>query len=393
MAADSAITVSNGRGVKIYNTETKIFNLSDENPIGVMFYNRIDFMGTPWDIIFNLYRKERGDRAFASVQGYAEEFIRFLRDHDYFSSEESREAYLMEELTYYYEMIKSDVVEQMEETEKDEDDLSYLSERVKCVINQMKELYSDDDICEEFKNYSKSEFQKMAKEYIDSLAEAYEENLLTSETRAEWEDGFYTYLCTRMFENIFSTGLVFVGYGKNDIFPSVFPLEIGGVIDHRLRYYFDISRADKITNENSACILPFAQGDVMMTMMKGIAPDMFASIVEEVQSSMEEAVQKVAKELGIADDDKIKSVASPIIDELHEQFIDNVNDIITDKFTSGLIDTVEFFNVEDMVNMAESLISVTNLQRHITSSEESVGGPIDVAVITKTDGFKWARKK
>lgn len=49
--------------------------------------------------------------------------------------------------------------------------------------------------------------------------------------------------------------------------------------------------------------------------------------------------------------------------------------------------------MEDIVNMAESLISITNLQRHITSSEETVGGPIDVAVITKTEGFLWAKQK
>ena len=72
---------------------------------------------------------------------------------------------------------------------------------------------------------------------------------------------------------------------------------------------------------------------------------------------------------------------------------EKIDDIIMEKFTSGLVNTVEFFNVEDMVNMAESLISITNLQRHITSSEETVGGPIDVAVITKTGGFQWAKQK
>ena len=41
--------------------------------------------------------------------------------------------------------------------------------------------------------------------------------------------------------------------------------------------------------------------------------------------------------------------------------------------------------------MAESLISITSLQRHITASEESVGGPVDVAVITKEDGFVWVK--
>ena len=43
--------------------------------------------------------------------------------------------------------------------------------------------------------------------------------------------------------------------------------------------------------------------------------------------------------------------------------------------------------------MAESLIAVTNLQRHITSSEESVGGPVDVAVITRSEGFVWMKHK
>ena len=44
-------------------------------------------------------------------------------------------------------------------------------------------------------------------------------------------------------------------------------------------------------------------------------------------------------------------------------------------------------------SMAESLIAVTNLQRHITSSEESVGGPVDVAVITRSEGFVWMKHK
>ena len=86
-------------------------------------------------------------------------------------------------------------------------------------------------------------------------------------------------------------------------------------------------------------------------------------------------------------------VCAPIIEKAQKEQEEKIDDIITEKYTSGLVNTVEFFNVEDMVNMAESLISITNLQRHITSSEETVGGPIDVAVITKTGGFLWAKQK
>ena len=128
-------------------------------------------------------------------------------------------------------------------------------------------------------------------------------------------------------------------------------------------------------------------------MMKGIAPEMYTAISEEVQVLMEKTVRLVAEKLGVSNDEKITEAATPIMEMTQKELEEKIDDIIMEKFTSGLVNTVEFFNVEDMVNMAESLISITNLQRHITSSEETVGGPIDVAVITKTDGFKWVKQK
>lgn len=62
-----------------------------------------------------------------------------------------------------------------------------------------------------------------------------------------------------------------------------------------------------------------------------------------------------------------------------------------DIYVDGVLDAVECFSVREMALMAENLISVTGLQRHFSSSEESVGGPVNVAVITKTEGFQWVK--
>ena len=70
-----------------------------------------------------------------------------------------------------------------------------------------------------------------------------------------------------------------------------------------------------------------------------------------------------------------------------------VSEYIGDEYLKGLFRSIASFNVPDMASMAESLIAVTNLQRHITSSEESVGGPVDVAVITRSEGFVWMKHK
>lgn len=43
--------------------------------------------------------------------------------------------------------------------------------------------------------------------------------------------------------------------------------------------------------------------------------------------------------------------------------------------------------------MAESLVSLTSLKRRVSNETESVGGPTDVALISKGDGFVWVKRK
>lgn len=393
MAADSAVTVSNDKGVKIYNTETKIFSLSDEHPIGVMIYDNVEFMGTPWELIFNLYRKERGNIACKSVEEYAQAFILFLKENNYFCSDESKDNYLIQDISTYYNMVKDEVFNLLEEDDQSVEDEEAVRENVSGMISALSDVCHDEGTCEEYEDYDETQFANYSKEYFDSLMEVLGEEHLPTDMRDVWQKGFYAHLRSKVFLNGTSTGVVFVGYGEKDIFPSALATVIGGSVDNRLRYYFDTDRSDKITHDKTACVIPFAQGDVMLTMMKGIAPDLYSTIADEVHASMEKAVQQVAEKFGLPNDDQTTEVAAPIIEKIQDEFTETIDEVIRERFTSGIVDTVESFNVEDLVNMAESLISITNLQRHITSSEETVGGPIDVAVITKTRGFQWAKQK
>lgn len=68
------------------------------------------------------------------------------------------------------------------------------------------------------------------------------------------------------------TGLVFVGYGKEEIFPSLMPVNIAIAFDGALRYYYDKQSEAIISENNSAAICPFAQTDVMETILTGIDP-------------------------------------------------------------------------------------------------------------------------
>ena len=58
-----------------------------------------------------------------------------------------------------------------------------------------------------------------------------------------------------------------------------------------------------------------------------------------------------------------------------------------------IVDIVAQLPKEELAAMAEALVNLTSFKRHVTRQAETVGGPIDVAVISRGDGFIWIKRK
>jgi hypothetical protein len=58
-----------------------------------------------------------------------------------------------------------------------------------------------------------------------------------------------------------------------------------------------------------------------------------------------------------------------------------------------IINVVASLPKSDLAAMAESLVNITSLKRRVSMQAETVGGPVDVAVISKSDGLVWIKKK
>ena len=71
----------------------------------------------------------------------------------------------------------------------------------------------------------------------------------------------------------------------------------------------------------------------------------------------------------------------------------SMRDVMKSHYTDPLLETLKNLDKEDMANMAESFVSLTSLIRRMSPHEETVGGPGDVAVISKGDGFIWIKRK
>ncbi len=58
-----------------------------------------------------------------------------------------------------------------------------------------------------------------------------------------------------------------------------------------------------------------------------------------------------------------------------------------------IVSTDSVLPKDELAAMAEALVSLTSFKRKFSLDAETVGGPIDVAVLSKGDGFVWIKRK
>lgn len=396
IAADSATTVTNSQGRKVLNSATKIFQLSKKYPVAVMIYSNASFLDTPWELIIKLYCQRRGNKPKHHLKDWAKDFIDFLGDEDYFCNKEMQKASLQNHLIDYYKAAYNNSQEKYEEFLNNEDILEkptheelFLQE-----LQESEEYLKEIEKCPELEDYSFKSFRSYAEEEIDFIMENGVKDAGFSETlREQFEHSAYEYLRSNVMLDM--TGIVFVGFGEDAIFPSVYPINVSGAFDNRMRYSVDKDKADDIGSECTSVICPFAQTDVMMTFIDGISPELREKVTEAQQNSVDMAHQIIYQQLADAgvSEDILKIVEETNLEKVKEEYFNGMKEHLLETRSKGLFNAVESFNVEELANMAENLVSITNLQRHITSSEETVGGPVDVAVITRCEGFIWVKRK
>ncbi len=78
---------------------------------------------------------------------------------------------------------------------------------------------------------------------------------------------------------------------------------------------------------------------------------------------------------------------------IREDFTKSLSDYANKNHTDPIVSAVSSLPKEGLAEMAESLVNLTSFKRRVTLDLETVGGPIDVAVISKGDGFIWIKRK
>jgi hypothetical protein len=402
IAADSAVTVTGTKGRKIFNRANKIFRISNSEPIGVMVYNQGEFLGTPWEPIMKLYRNHLGDTILDTVEQYKTHFIQFLHDKGFYCDVDQQKRHL----TLFIRELLNDVFkavlnEQRTVINSNPPNLAALMKaHVETKVNQMLAVpVIPADTCVEFAGFDLAELDAYNVTNWNDLVSLIFSNAKLTLTGPElpgWVDRVKQLTVRELLSKNISTfysGIVFAGYGNNEIFPSLIPIKISVVINNRLKYIEDDDNKGVISHTVPSVISPFAQVDVIDTILAGADPGIYNLYLRQFQDFIKKHNQTIANLVQPADAtiaDQIRHIdVAPLRTALDTLISQNRIKF----YINPMMNAVSTLSKEDLAEMAESLIYLTYLKRRFTASEESVGGPVDVAVITKGDGFIWIKRK
>jgi hypothetical protein len=396
LASDSAVTVTTRGNRKTYNTVNKLYTLSKYAPVGIMFYGNAEFMGTPWETIVKIYREALGAKRFNTIDEYAKDFLLHIEQATDIFPASLQRRHFEYRLASCLSALKSDL-------DKSVNDLFKAGENVTeaVIANQFqlilkayaKHLRRLPRLPQCDRDYGRKLIAKHSKE-IDKIAAEILEKLPRTQSDNARLRFMAKALITRADFGGPHSGIVIAGFGESEHFPKLRSFLIDGIVDGVLKYKQD--KTADISHKNSAQISPFAQADMVQEFMEGVHP----SFAEFFESRLSEMFRRMPDEILKCFGPTNEPTAKSCVGKMQAFFDKLLSDLNRDQHRfrrqyhiNPVVDTVAVLPKDEIATMAEALVNLTQFRQKITLQTETVGGPIDVAVISKGDGFIWIQRK
>ena len=401
LAADSAVTFGREKEQKIFTSASKIFTLSKYEPVGVMIYGNASLMDVPWETIIKVYRSHLGKRTFKTISAYAKDFLSFLAENEQLFPEDVQNWYVDSLIYTYFQFIANEIKESVDKiiTEKS----SIGDETVKKITSQVVKDY--------FERWKEAELSlSVPKGFTTRLREKYRNSIRNLKQRV-FENLPLTRQSSRQLTevaiNLFTkfpsglvtsdhSGIVIAGFGTDDVFPVIEAFSVESKISNYLKHKQDEDKSTAISFQNSTAIIPFAQSEMVSTFMTGAAPNYHNTIdrdIEQIFTSYPEVLVDNIDRLNQEDKENLKQHLEEIGQKEFKKYRKKLLEYRTEHFINPVMQVVQGLPKDELAAMAESLINLTSFKRRVSMEEETVGGPIDVAVISKGDGFVWIKRK
>ena len=380
IAADSAVTI--GNKTKIYNTADKMYMLSKYAPVGILIYNNSSLMEIQLELILKQYRVKLGDKKFNTLGEYALDFLNFCVEFTKKYAGEKKEIDLinnqiLEQCNFIFQVAKSMANKELAKNtiKTDEELMKFINLKIQEIVDKKKIEIDNDFMNDEYYN---SIVLKLDTTNIINFLETQYNIKLQEDVKTKLINKLNELIRNKKNWNISNyTGIAITGYGEEEIFPGCIQIESIGIINNNIvkikekKFYINF--------EQNSQIIPLAQTDVMN--------EFFVGVNDEIDKLYNRKInEKILTETNYEIKEKIKELRESIEIEKKEIVNDRVRNIHT---------SLSFLPRDEMIYMAEGMINLTSFKRRLVLDyySETVGGPIDIAFISKGDGFIWIKRK
>ncbi|NKA07222.1 hypothetical protein GO298_02835 [Ralstonia solanacearum] len=391
IAADSAVTTTNGYGEARYSKGgNKIFQLSHKEPVGIMIFGSAAVCGMPWEVVIKAYRGEHlQDNKFDSVTEYAENFFSFLKSAASPISAAVRDA-------SFHSVLQRVALTILQRIEDDDPEIG--NDQVPLAVRQQKASAAWTKVVAAIDSLptASPELQAAETKSIAAPPQTFRQDVekglkVGVLSGIITPDELVTSTCRWYFRQyeLFqpTTGVVIAGYGKLEYFPCIVEYSVSGFVGDE--FVCREVRRTHVTNEAPGAILPFATTSAVDAFMRGVGADVFFQVGAAYERFAVDFARSMLKAAQVAEPASFEQEAEKSQIEFGRTWYGNV---LASHF-SPLEAVIASLPLEEMTHLAETLVTLESLKERVTSPKQSVGGPIDVAVITKAEGLVWIKRK
>lgn len=398
LASDSAVSIkmASDHTSKTYNTVNKLFSLSSHAPVGIMIYGNSEFLRTPWETIIKVYRQRPGRRTFKTIHEYAMDFIDFLFTSKALFPPDLRDQALYFDTWGTLWAISDDINEAVDKHIHDHTHISESTiEKIiaKTLSAHLDIIYSlpvlkhiDPLIPAQILKNHRSKFEGQIREIFQKLP-------LTAlqQMKLLW---ICANLPCRDYFDEHKSGVVIAGFGEEDVFPSLYSFVVQGNFRELIKYRPD--KIGKTSQTVAAAVFPFAQSEMVGEFMEGCHPGQSAFILQYMEKILTDLPGYFFDAVGMTGSDEREHYArqfSEFSKGIMKSFHEDLSTYRRKAHIDPVINTVGMLPKDELAAMAGALVNLTRFRQRMSLDAETVGGPIDVAIISKGDGFVWINRK
>ena len=393
LAADSATTVTNWvngeKEERFYKGANKIFQISHHHPVGLMIFDSANLHNVPWEIILKDFRNYLGEKSFNELQGYADELFRFIANHSILFPASYQEDIFLNECEQVAQAFFA-LFAPKEEPIKLANSREERSEAYRAYFDRVRADLENEELPSAFNT---EEVDLLRARHADGLQARLRAFVTTYSVDADVDveqltNLAITALIKRHRYAMSKTGIVIAGYGDHEYFPGFLHYECYGILGGKF-----LSRelsSQRITHEGGSYVQPFATTSMVETFWMGISPDLQSTLRNQNRACIERAIEKISAAIDVPID---PALTSTLVAEGDSEYYEAYKEQVLNSHVWPMSRVLSSLPIEEMAELAETLIMLESLKEKVTKPTSSVSGPTDVVVISKIDGFVWLKRK